>query len=76
MEFLEYGYFRSDLDLPQVNVSLVESAASGIPVFYDIYLGSVVDITTVRNTVDILRSAGPNDVTFIMDPRMFSSSNI
>ena len=37
MEFLEYGYSRSEYDLPQVNVSLVESSESGIPIFYDIY---------------------------------------
>jgi transposase len=76
MEFLEYGYSRSDPDLPQVNVSLVESSESGIPIFYDIYPGSVVDITTVRNTVETLKSAGLRDITFIMDRGMFSSSNI
>ncbi len=31
VEFLEYGYPRSEYDLPQVNVSLVESSKSGIP---------------------------------------------
>ena len=63
-------------DLPQVNVSLVESSESGIPIFYDIYPGSVVDVTTVHNTVDILKSAGVKDVTLIMDRGMFSSPNI
>ncbi len=76
MEFLEYGYSRSDPDLPQVNVSLVESTESEIPVFYDIYPGSIVDITTVKNTVDTLISAGINGITLIMDRGMFSSSNI
>lgn len=76
IEFLEYGYSRSDPDLPQVNVSLVESRDMGIPVFYDVYPGSVVDVTTVKNTVETLRSAGIKNVTFIMDRGMFSSSNI
>lgn len=76
MDFLEYGYSRSDSDLPQINVSLVESRSTGIPVFYDIYPGSVVDVTTVKNTVEVLRSAGLRDITFIMDRGMFSSSNI
>jgi transposase len=76
IDFLEYGYSRSDPDYPQVNVSLVESSESGIPIFYDIYSGSVNDITTVKNTVDVLISAGFTDVTFIMDRGMFSSSNI
>ncbi|MGP6238841.1 IS1634 family transposase [Cuniculiplasma sp. SKW4] len=76
IDFLEYGYSRSDPDYPQVNVSLVESSESGIPIFYDIYPGSVNDITTVKNTIDVLRSAGLADVTFIMDRGMFSSSTI
>ena len=76
IDFLEYGYSRSDPDYPQVNVSLVESSESGIPIFYDIYPRSVNNITTVKNTVDVLRSAGLTDVTFIMDREMFSSSSI
>ncbi len=76
IEFLEYGYSRSDPDLPQVNVSLVESSETGIPIFYDMYPGSVVDITTVSNTVEVLKSSGINSATFIMDRGMFSTSNI
>ncbi|MGP6207394.1 hypothetical protein ACNF42_05125 [Cuniculiplasma sp. SKW3] len=67
IDFLEYGYSRSDPDYPQVNVSLVESWESGIPIFYDIYPGSVNYMTTIKNTIDVLRSAGLADVTFIMD---------
>ena len=76
IDFLEYGYSRSDTGYPQVNVSLVESSESGIPIFYDIYPGSVNDITTVKNTIDVLRTAGLTDVAFIMDRGMFSSSSI
>ena len=47
-----------------------------IPIFYDIYPGSVSDITTVKNTVDVLKSASFTDVTFIMDRGTFSSSSI
>ena len=76
IDFLEYGYSRSDPDYLQVNVSLVESSESGIPIFYYICQGSVNDITTVKNTIDVLRSAGLTDVAFIMDRGMFSSSSI
>ena len=54
----------------------MESSESGIPIFYDIYPGFVNDITTIKNTVGVLRSAGLIDVTFIMDRGMFSSSSI
>ncbi len=75
IEFLEYGYPRSDPDYPQVNVSLVESSDE-VPIFYDIYPGSVVDVTTVENTVEILKSTGLKYILLIMDRGMFSSSNI
>lgn len=38
--------------------------------------GSVVDVTTVKNTVEILKSAGIKNVTLIMDRGMFSTENI
>ena len=76
IEFLEYGYSRSDPDFPQVNISLIEDRKSGLPIFYDIYLGGVVDVSTVKNTVEILKSAGIKNITFIMDRGMFSTENI
>jgi hypothetical protein len=48
IDFLDYGYSESDPDYPQVNVSLVESSESGIPIFYAICSGSVNDITTLK----------------------------
>ena len=54
-------------------MSLVELSESGIPIFYNIYPRSVNDITTVKNTVDVLISAGFVDITFIGDMGMFSS---
>lgn len=76
IEFLEHRYSKSDQDFPQVKVSPVESSKSDIPIFYDIYPGSVVDITTVKNTVATLISAGLKDITFVPDVGMFSTSNI
>ena len=76
IDFLEYGYSRSDPDFPQVNISLIEDRKTGLPVFYHIYPGSVVDVTTVKNTVEILKSAGIKNVTLIMDRGMFSTENI
>jgi len=75
-EAIEYDYSASDKDLPQVDILLVEGKHSGIPMFYDIFPGSELDVTEVRNTVDFLRSAGIRDVTLVMNRRMFFASNI
>lgn len=59
-----------------MNVSIVESSESRIPIFYDIYTWSVMNATTVRDTMDILKSAGVKDLEFIMDRGMISSPNL
>ena len=47
INFLEYGYNRDGVDLPQINLSMVVDKEKGIPVMYDIYPGSIVDVTTL-----------------------------
>ncbi len=73
---LEYGYNRDGLDLPQVNLSLVVDKDQGIPVMYDIYPGSIVDVSTLKNTILKLSSQGISNYTLIMDRGFFSTSNI
>lgn len=59
-----------------MNISLVESSESRIPIFYDIYPWSVMNATTVRDTMDIPKSPSVNDLEFIMDRGMISSPNL
>jgi transposase len=51
INLLEYGYNRDGLDLPQVNLSLIVDKDLGIPLMYDVYPGSIVDVSTLRNTI-------------------------
>ena len=55
INFLEYGYNRDGVDLPQINLSMVVDKEKGIPVMYDIYPGSIVDVTTLKNTIKVSR---------------------
>jgi transposase len=73
---LEFGYNRDGLDLPQVNLSLIVDKDLSIPVMYDIYPGSIVDVTTLKNTVKKLNAQGIRDYTLIMDRGFFSTENI
>ena len=50
INLLEYGYSR-DPDLPQLNLSLIVDKRMGIPVMYDIYSESIVDVSTLKNTM-------------------------
>jgi transposase len=73
---LEYGYNRDGLDLPQVNLSLIIDKDQGIPVMYDIYPGSIVDVTTLKNTIIKINSQGISNYALIMDRGFFSTNNI
>ena len=76
IEILEYGYNRDNDGKPQMNLSIVAHKDLGIPVMYDIYPGSIVDVSTLRNTIDRMRAMGIDEITLILDRGFFSSTNL
>lgn len=76
IEMLELGYNRDNDSLPQINLSIVAHRKLGIPLFYDIYPGSVVDVTTLKNTIQKLRAYNFQKPTLILDRGFFSFENI
>ena len=73
---LEFGYNRDDPDLPQINLSIIIDQERGIPVMYDVYPGSIVDVSTLKNTIQKLHAVGVTNHTLILDRGFFSTSNI
>jgi transposase len=49
---------------------------TGIPVMYDIYPGSIVDVSTLVNTLAKLKSHGVREGMFVLDRGFFSTDNI
>jgi transposase len=76
ISLLEYGYNRDGLDLPQINLSLVVDKDLGIPVMYDLYPGSIADVSTLKNTIKKMKAQGVRNYTLIMDRGFFSTDNI
>lgn len=76
ISLLEYGYNRDGLDLPQINLSLIVDKDLGIPVMYDLYPGSIADVSTLKNTVKKIDAQGIKKYTLIMDRGFFSTDNI
>jgi len=76
INLLEYGYNRDDVDLPQLNLSMIVDKEKGIPVMYDIYPGSIVDVTTLKNTIKKIEAYGIEDYTLVMNRGFFSKGNI
>ncbi len=76
ISLLEYGYNRDNLELPQVNFSMIGNKEKGTPVMYDLYPESISDVTTLKNTIKKLQEEGVHDYTLIMYKGFFSTVNI
>ncbi len=76
INLLEYGYNRDGLSLPQINLSLIMDKDMGIPVMYDIYPGSISDVTTLTGTLAKLEAYGVEHYCAIMDRGFFSYNNL
>jgi transposase len=73
---LEYGYKHEGPHAPQVKLSIVADKDSGIPLMYDLYPGSIIDVTTLFNTVHKIRDMGVTGYTLILDRGFFSKENL
>ncbi|MGC8672799.1 MAG: IS1634 family transposase [Thermoplasmata archaeon] len=69
----EYGYSRDNIPLPQVNLAIVLHEDK--PLFFQIYPGSVPDVVTLNNTLEIIDSFGLK-TTMILDRGFFSHRNM
>lgn len=76
INLLEYGYNRDGDSLPQINLSLILDKDKGIPVMYDIYPGSIADVSTLSGTLQKIRAHGIHDYIAIMDRGFFSQGNL
>jgi transposase len=76
IEWLEYGYNRDGLDLPQINLGLVHSIHRQIPLYYKIFPGSINDVVTLKNLIAEIKAFGISKCMFILDRGFYSENNI
>jgi transposase len=75
-EFVEWGYNRDKENLPQINLGMVCCQKTGLPFFYTVFPGSIVDVKTITNFVKYLKGYNLQDLLLILDKGFFSASNI
>lgn len=76
IELVEYGHAKDREDLPQVNLSLAYDQTNQVPLFYELYPGSLIDNTECEKMVERAKRYGCEDVGFILDRGYFSRKNI
>ena len=59
-----------------MNLSIIAHKTLGIPLGFQTYPGSIADVSTIRNTVALLRSLGLDAPVLIMDRGFYSQSNL
>jgi len=76
INLIEYGYNRDGEPLPQINLSLIMDKDKGIPVMYDIFPGSISDVSTLSGTLKKIKAHGIQNYVAVMDRGFFSLSNL
>ena len=76
LELAEYGHAKDYKALPQVNVSIGYHQTDHVPLFYEIYPGSMIDNTECEMMVERAYKYGCKDIGIILDRGYFSQNNI
>lgn len=76
IDYIEWGYNRDKELLPQLNMGILCNQKDGLPLYYTIYPGSIVDVSTLSNQILMLKSFGLKNVLLILDKGFYSERNI
>lgn len=73
----EYGKAKVDEGLKQINTAYFLDRDTGLPIYFDIYYGSIVDMNHCQIALEKVRSIDPEiNGTIVLDRGYFSSKNI
>lgn len=77
VEMAERGKPKNDEGLPQVNVAYFLERTSGLPIYYDIYYGSVIDMEHCKTAVGKVKAIQEKaSILFVMDRGYFFKKNL
>ncbi len=72
----EPGHAKDEKSYPIINYSIAYDRTNRVPLFYEDYPGSVIDITQLQCMLEKAKSLGYSRCGFILDRGYFSKSNI
>ena len=76
IELVEFGKAKDDKGLPVFNLSIAMDKTNRVPLFYEEYPGSIVDVSQFTFMVDKVTASEYKKVGFILDRVYFSKENI
>nr|WP_295300475.1 transposase [uncultured Blautia sp.] len=76
IDLLEYRNAKTDASLPIFNYSVACDSANREPLFYELYPGSLNDISQLTCMIDKAHGYGYRNIGFILDRGYFSKANL
>lgn len=76
IDLVEIGHSKDDQRLPVFNYSIAYDTKNSVPLFYEAYPGSIVDIQQIQEMLEKAKGYGYKNVGFILDRGYFSQKNI
>lgn len=76
IDFVEYGHSKSGSGKPMVNYSIAYDRNNREPLFYEMYPGSIVDVSQLQFMLEKADGYGYRRIGFILDRGYFSRENI
>lgn len=76
IEIAEHGYSKDGQDKPIFNYSVAYDRNNRVPLFYEEYPGSIVDVSQLQYMLEKAKGYGYKKVGFILDRGYFSKENI
>lgn len=76
IEFIEYGYNRDKEELPQLNIGMFMTESNSMPVYYNVYSGSITDKTQLPIILENTEKLNIKNVKFILDQGFYSKKNL
>lgn len=75
-EYLKYGYNRDEEGLRQINLAILFSQKSKLPVYYNRLPGNISDVTTLHHLLKTLSYIGATRLHFVLDRGFYSQKNV
>lgn len=76
IDYIRWSYNRDGENLPQVNLLMVTSEETHLPIYYRILSGSIKDVTTINESLANFKFLGARSVHLVMDKGFYSEPNI
>lgn len=76
LDFVEWGYNRDHESLPQINLGVIYAEQANLPLYYQLYPGSIPDVSTLNNLLHYLKLFDLQTSLFVLDRGFYSATNL